>query len=125
MIDGKNWTMENADSSAYTYWLMIINRRPVQESEMLRQLLIKLRGLEIGNYLLRYSKKSHLINIWKHNAHEAKGYNLHERYRECKVEPEIPYIPAWNGNKEQVPYTFPVATSKKTGKHGGSRRNFA
>ncbi|KAG2173200.1 hypothetical protein INT43_004574 [Umbelopsis isabellina] len=99
--------------------------RPVQESEMLRQLLIKLRGLDTGSYLLRYSKKSHLINIWKHNAHEAKGYNLHERYQECKIEPEIPYIPAWNGNKEQVPYTFPVATSKKTSKHGGSRRNFA
>lgn len=112
--------------ACYTHYeIQFVNRRPVQESEMLRQLLIKLRGLDTGSYLLRYSKKSHLINIWKHNAHEGKGYNLHERYRECKIEPEIPYIPAWNGNKEQVPYTFPVSTSKKTGKHGGSRRSFA
>jgi hypothetical protein len=96
---------------------------------MLRQLLIKLRGLDAGDYLLRYSKRNHVIDIWKHSKDAAaKGYNLHQRYQDVKIDPELTYIPAWSGCKEQIPFTFPIGSSsasgnKKQHKHG-ARRSF-
>ena len=76
---------------------------------MLRQLLIKLKGLDVGDYLLRYSKGSHNLDIWKHNSDASKGYNLHHRYRDIKIDPEPAHVPAWSGSKEQISFTFPIA----------------
>ncbi|KAI8575918.1 hypothetical protein K450DRAFT_259387 [Umbelopsis ramanniana AG] len=100
--------------------------RPVQESEMLRQLLIKLRGLDVGDYLLRYSKGNYNLDIWKHNSDASKGYNLHHRYRDIKIDPEPAHVPAWSGSKEQIPFTFPIAGTigKKQQHKAAPRRGY-
>jgi len=92
---------------------------------MLRQLLIKLRGLDVGDYLLRYSKGNYNLDIWKHSSSDvSKGYNLHHRYRDIKVDPEPAHVPAWSGSKEQIPFTFPIAGTigKKQQQHKAAPR---